>query len=80
MQITDYFSSAFEMLKTQTNKINVSGLGFTVSIMQLTPPEAVLNLQQVWAQTDSSTDSVATLEDIPITQQQTQPALPYQPF
>ncbi len=48
--------------------------------MQLTPPEAVLNLQQVWAQTDSSTDSVATLEDIPITQQQTQPALPYQPF
>ncbi len=63
MQITDYFSIAFEMLKTQTNKINLPGLGFTVSIMQLTHPEAVLNFQQVWAQIDSSTDSVATLED-----------------
>ncbi len=83
MQITDYFSIAFEMLKTQTNKINLPGLGFTVSIMQLTHPEAVLNFQQVWAQTDSSTDSVATLEDThthPTTQQQTQLALPDQPF
>lgn len=78
MQITDSFSIAFEMLKTQTNKINLSGLGFTVSIMQLTHPEALLNFQQVWAQTDSSTDCVATLEDtythILTTQQQTQPA------
>ncbi len=63
MQITDYFSIAFEMLKTQTNKINLPGLGFTVSIMQLTHPEAVMNFQQVLVQTDSSTDSVATLED-----------------